>query len=113
MLDDKKLINSIIALPEVQEELVDLFSFYMQYLGVKMNTTQLYEEIHDDRLLFLEYLICGDDTDIRERLCDNHTQRILKRRMPCYGDGEEVGKQFWKDLESKHKELGYEVVSDE
>ena len=109
-MSDRKLIDAIITLPEVQEELVNLFDFYEEYLGVKMNSKQLHEEILDMGGLFYEYLAYGNDTDIRERLNDNHTRRMIGRGVPSYGDGDDVQRKFWKDLDAKHKELGYERI---
>ena len=110
-MKNRKLILGILSMPEAGKTITEIGEFYEEYLNVRLTDNQLIDEACHMDELFFEVLAWGCyDTDIRERICDSHSQRIMNKNVPTYGDGELVSAAFWKELHEKQKSLGFEAI---
>jgi hypothetical protein len=81
------------------------------WMGLDFTEEQIIALMKKERDILLEIAEFGVfDTCVRESLMSSIAMRLTGRKMPTYGDGEEAGKQFFKELGEKAKAAGIKVV---
>jgi hypothetical protein len=78
-------------------------------LGLDFTDEQIQTLMSNETSILHEMAQHGIDTCVRESLNGAVAQRLLRKPMPTYGDGEDVAEKFYKELEEKAKEAGIKV----
>lgn len=115
--DRRRLVTEVQRLRkllEIDEEDTELaIDTISEGTGIKLTIAQFNQlllENHDVRFAILRNGV--DDTEVRGELCSMVAEKLIRKKQPTYGDGEEYAKKFFEDLHKAAKAAGYAVDED-
>lgn len=93
------------------DDIQDIHNMIQDWMGLDFTEEQIRTLMKNEQSILFEMAEFGvSDTCVRESLMRAIAIRLTGRETPTYGDGEEAGKQFFKELEEKAKAAGIKVV---